>query len=475
MAGTLQSPAARVAALVARMPHVPGPVAATMAEASVAGRFTARGGPAALERFYAHLHSTGRAPQAAQAEDFAAAATSRTALITLMKALALCDPSVPLAVAQPLRQEWDQWLNARFNVKPKKPRASTRVARLPGDWPAPWQAGLRALDRAVRVRGRRYGRLAPRTRAAIVQAVGMCAAARAWGIAQGVPLDDTISEDLAEVFLRYLLLERGRAGSAVSVRSAADYVERVMLFTRRADLLSSAAEATFGEIKTALEAEATDRTPGKHAKVRAFMATFQLGDILRAASAALDTAGTYPAHSAAAFRLRRTAAVFALLVNGVDRQGDLSTLRIGREIVRHADGSWEADFRQSKTRCAKDLGPYWPEVSRILDAHVLAGRPAWRMDERLAELDGYNLLSLAPEGFDIYHPSALLREQFGISGHLVRTLVTNLLRTHRPDAAWAAKELLGHSGRWMQQTYLTDFRESAAIAKYHGVLAELTG
>ena len=182
MPRTPQTRDQRIAALVARMPHVPRDAARAMAEATVGGRFTARGGPAALERFYAKLHATGRPPQAARPEDFAAAATSRTALIVLMKALETADPSVPLAVAQPLRKDWDRWLYTRYNAKPKRPRASRRVAHPPADWPAPWQARLDCLDRRVRVRGRRYGRLAQKTRASVVQAVGMCAAARIWAI-----------------------------------------------------------------------------------------------------------------------------------------------------------------------------------------------------------------------------------------------------------------------------------------------------
>ena len=63
MAGQPQGDAAQIAALVRRMPHAPGAVAATMAEAIVAGRLAARGGPAALERFYAHLHAKGRPPR----------------------------------------------------------------------------------------------------------------------------------------------------------------------------------------------------------------------------------------------------------------------------------------------------------------------------------------------------------------------------------------------------------------------------
>jgi hypothetical protein len=41
--------------------------------------------------------------------------------------------------------------------------------------------------------------------------------------------------------------------------------------------------------------------------------------------------------------------------------------------------------------------------------------------------------------------------------------VTDFLKRHRPDAAWAVKQLLGHTSRTMQATYQTDFREVAAV------------
>lgn len=477
MPGKCQPRAARIDNLLARMPSVPPAVAQPAAAGFVDGRFTARGGPATLERFYAHMLGVGRAPQQARLEDFAAVTTSRTGLMMLMKALEAFDPSVPLAAARPLRQDWDRWLNERYNKKTPKGRAASRVALPPAEWPAAWTAAEPLLDQRVRTARGRYRRLKPRTRAAIVQAVGLCAAVRPWAAGQGVPLPETFSPDLAEAFLRFLFREMDASGKKrdpVSMRSAADYFQRVILFARRGGLFSPEAEDAFTEIHTALESEATDETPTKHGKIRRFLSEHGLSDLLHAADCCLLEAEALPAHGAAAFRLRRKAMVFALLLNGVDRQGDLSSFRIGREIVRQPDGLWTADFRQSKTRGAKALGPYWPITSRIIDLHVLAGRPDWMLPERLADLDGCNLVGLEEGMFSTYHPAALLQEEFDISGHLVRTLVTDLIRVHRPDAAWAVQALLGHSSRWMQSSYRTDFRETAALGKYHDTIQALS-
>ena len=57
-----------------------------------------------------------------------------------------------------------------------------------------------------------------------------------------------------------------------------------------------------------------------------------------------------------------------------------------------------------------------------------------------------------------------------MSGHLVRTLVVDALRCNRPDAAWAAQKLLGHTTQTMQRTYLTDFRFRASLDKYQKAL-----
>lgn len=476
MARPKKTRATRIATLLGKMPSVPRFIAEKAAAGAVDGQFTARGGPAALERFYAHLLAEGRAPQQAQLEDFVAVTTSRTGLIVLMKALETFDPSVPLAPARPLRQDWDRWLNARYNSKPNKARTSGRVALSPADWPESWAAAVPLLDRRVRVNGRRYRALAPKTRESLMQAVGLCAAARHWAAGQGVEMPQTFSTDLAEAFLRFLFRDTNADGTPrgpVSMGTAADYFERVMLFARRASLFTPEIDTYFGEIHTALASESSDATPTKHEKLRKFLSKYGLSDLLHAALRCVEEAKELPTHGAAAFRLRRKAVVFALLLNGADRQGDLSTFCVGREIFRNKDGLWYADFRQSKTSGRKDLGPYWQITSQILDLHVLAGRPDWRLAGRLEELDGCNLLGLEEGAFSTYHPTALLREEFGISGHLVRTLVTDLIRVHRPDAAWAAQMLLGHKTRWMQASYRTDFRDTAALEKYHGTIETL--
>ncbi|WP_158547796.1 hypothetical protein [Rhodosalinus sediminis] len=451
------------------MPSVPPVVAARVVATAREADLAPRGMPAALERFYARLAQEGRAPEQAQAEDFAACAPSRTALRRLLAALGRFAPEVPTAAAVPVKQDWDRWLNARYNAKPRRPCASRREALAPEDWPAPWQAARPCLTRRCRVGERRYRALAPKTRASVEQAVGLLALARARA---GIEAEG-IDAELAEAFLAFLLDRvNPRTGAPIRAASVADYVERVTVFGQRAQLLTPAGEVALAEIARACRDEAEEETPLKEVAIRRFREAHGLDAVLARAVAASEQAAALPGHSAEAARLRRKAVVFALLVNNADRQGDLSTFRIGREVVRGHDG-WSLAHRQTKTGRWKDNGPLWTLVSLLLDAHVLAGRPSWTIDVRLAELDGCNLLSLAPEGFGTYYAASLLREEFGIGGHLIRTALTDLLRRHRPDAAWAVQRLLGHSVRWMQETYRSDFEEVASVEHYAAALETL--
>ncbi|QPZ93380.1 hypothetical protein [Thioclava electrotropha] len=462
------SRAERVARLLARMQNVPRPVAHAVAEAVVEGTFKGRGAPAALERFYAALAAAGRTPETANREDFEAAASSRTSYRTLISALTRFDPTVPLAPARDVTKSWDRWLNSTYGSKPKKPRRSTRIAALPEQWPAPWREALPLLDRVVRRGETVYKPLREKSRASVVAAIGTCETARTWAIGRGIALGDALCADIAEVFLRYLLVERG-----ISARSAADYFERVEGFAYRGRLFDRDAAEAFADIRGQLRAETEDQPEGKRAKVQGFLKAFDLADILHAAARFSEAATSCRGDSAQAERLRRKSVIFGLLVNGSDRQGDLSEFRIGREISRLPDGTWEVEFRQAKTRRKKELGALWPFTARLLDAHVLADRPSWQIKDRMAELDGMNLLSLGEDGYDTYHPSALLKQEFGISGHLIRTLVTNLIRTEEPDAAWAAQALLGHSNRYSQRAYLTDFRVTASVREWQSTMADL--
>lgn len=438
---------------------------------SAGGRGTgksASGRSAALQNFYARLDAAGLPPDFVTEDIYDAVATSRSRLRALLKGLRMFAPDVPLAPAAPVTRRWDAWLNARYNRKPRKTDHGRRVGLAPEDWPDAWFAALPTLDRTVRPYRGPLRRLAPKTRGAVVSAVGLLAAARIWAAGRGVALGTVPSADLFEAFLHYLLIER-----EVSFRTAANYFERLRMFFLRAGLFEKDGFAAISGLIGVLTEEATDRDPGKWRKLRDFRKTFSLGGLLHKAVAAEKKAAGLPGHTTAALRLRQKAVAYALLVNTGDRQGDLREFRIGIDISRTPDGLWHHAIRQSKTNRVKELGPLWPGTSSLIDAHLLADQPAWMIDQRVQDLDGANLLTL---GDAVVHKGFInrrLQEDFKIHGHLVRTLLTDLVRRERPDARWAAQYMLGHTDRHMQEAYRSDFAESGAIRAMDRCIAEV--
>lgn len=466
MAGPVKSRHQRAETLLSRMPHVPDAVKSRFQTVFLKVDPSPRGMPKALERFYAHLEAFGRSPEQVVTGDFEALSSSRTGHRILLSALRQFAPEVPLAAARPVSQSWDHWLNSSYNEKQRKPRISTRVALVPEDWPEAWQSVIPSLDQVIRLNGRRFPALAPKTRETVIQAVGMLATAQAWAQERGVDLNGRWP-DLFEAFTRFMRLER-----KVSYRTVADYLERIRILGDRGQLLDRAGRLALTDLIGALRDEAADEEPGKRAKIRAFRNDFTLADLLKRALSLAVEADLAPDGTAEAERQRRIALILALLVNTGDRQGDLSRLTIGEQLTRCEGGQWSIRLRQAKTGRWKDLGPLWVLTGAFIDAHILAGRPNWQIADRVSALNGCNLLSLSEVPFHSYYPTKVLRQEFGISGHLVRTLITDLIRNERPDAAWAAQEMLGHSNKWMQTAYQSDFRATASVKQWHELLLE---
>jgi len=468
--------AERAAAMVARMPHVPSMVAGRMRDAFIVAEFPRRGVPAAMERFFRQLYETGTAFEEVRAEHFSKAASSRTGFRALIWGLKSFAPEVPLAAAAPVRKEWDRWLNSTYNAKPRKTRASIRIALDPANWPPAWRAAIPKLDQVVRVGDHRFRPMRPKSRENTVQAVGMLWAARDWSAARGVALAPDLTPDLVEIFARFLL-DEARPGreekGPIAWQSVADYLDRVHWFARRAGLLDRDSAEVLFEILGAARDAASDEEPGKRKKVREFQKKFTLADVMHKAVQLSTEADALPGCNAEAIGLRRDAMILALLVNTADRQGDLSTHRIGLEIGRTADDLWELDFAQGKTGRRKSNNALWPITSALIDRHILGDRRDRCLPDLVAERHRSNLVSLEAAPIGLYYPSRVLQRHFRISGHLVRTLMTDLVRRHRPDSAWAAQFLLGHSNRHMQESYRTDFRETAVIRAYHDAVAAL--
>lgn len=239
-----------------RLPDVPPAVIARMQAHLREGDFPARGLAAAMQDFYARLDAAGLPPELVTPEIYDAVGTSRSRLRALLVGHRTFAPEVPLAPAADATRRWDAWLNRRYNARPRKPRAS-RLQGLPvGDWPEAWRAAIPSMDRTVRPYGRALRPLAPKTRDAVVSAVGLLAASRIWAERHGVTIPEHPSPDLFEAFERYLLLER-----QVSFRTVADYCERLRMYFLRAGLFDTVSLAALEEILGACVEAASDATP----------------------------------------------------------------------------------------------------------------------------------------------------------------------------------------------------------------------
>lgn len=222
-----------------------------------------------------------------------------------------------------------------------------------------------------------------------------------------------------------------------------------------------------------MNAEATDEDPGKWFRLRAFRQSLSLADVLHIAVSSADVAMAMPGNSTAAFKMQQKAIIYALLVNTGDRQGDLRELRIGIDLVRDESGDWRHGIRQNKTGNTKEIDVLWPGTSALIDRHILGDRPDWLIADRLEEVDGLNLLTLSTHVVHKGYINARLSGDFGVHGHLVRTMIADLIRRARPDALWALQQMLGHTDRTTQNVYRSDFDESQAVMDFDALYETL--
>ncbi|MFG6531570.1 MULTISPECIES: hypothetical protein [unclassified Sulfitobacter] len=460
----------RAEGLAQRMPHVPDKVVAKMQlHLIVTGTLPEKGMPAVLEDFFSRLEAAGLPPEQATETIFRAAGRSRSRFRCLINALRHFAPEVPLAASVQVKQDWDRWLNSRYNKKAKVARRSARVGLPPEEWPESWSQALPCLERSVRPYGERLRKLGPETQQSVISAVGLLARSRIWAEERGVNISDEPTEELFEVFLHYLQEER-----EVGFRTARDYFERLRMFFLRAGAFDEEGHDAVCALISALGQEAAENDPGKWAKLRAFRREFTLADILKEARKSCAAARGFPGNSTGAFKLRQKGMIYALLVNAGDRQGDLRHARIGVEFVRDESGDWRHGIRQNKTGNKKEVDLLWPGTSALIDQHILGDRPAWQMQTRLAEVEGMNLLTLSDRVVNHGYINRRLAQDFKVHGHLVRTLIADLLRRVRPDALWALQHMLGHVSQTMQRVYRSEFDESRAVMAFDDLYSQLS-
>jgi len=97
-------------------------------------------------------------------------------------------------------------------------------------------------------------------------------------------------------------------------------------------------------------------------------------EVLRGVVEQLEVADSLPDWSAAAATARATAAILAVCTNEPARSGDVASWVLGSHLLRRPAGQWQLRWRQGKTGHWKEAGTLWPEISAVVDEHILGGR-----------------------------------------------------------------------------------------------------
>ncbi len=102
------------------------------------------------------------------------------------------------------------------------------------------------------------------------------------------------------------------------------------------------------------------------------------------------------------------------------------------------------DYTASRSRNNSVSGPIFSPNSGEIRGSTLADGQRWRVSLLEDAVLNKGFINLR------------LTDHFALHG-------TDLVRRERPNARWAIQHMLGHSCRYMQETYRSDFAESGAI------------
>ena len=362
---------------------------------------------------------------------FDAAATSESTLQTLLATLTAYAPQVALGPGREARREWYARRPRRGVGRRRGPAPIPQTA--PAAWPVVWQGlypGLRDApikESSIRRHIASVDRLAqvlPKTSAPAEPGFYT-----AWCLGDQLS-DEGLSHGTIAGYLDGL--------SALAMHGGRSKVERaglvqVRVWHQRASHLQ--------------EKSKVDR-------IRGFV---EDGGYMRIAEAVRDlreVAASAPGWSAEAEQARQRAAVLGVVLNAPARTGDVAAWRIGQELVRHLSGDWELKWTQQKTGEAVDFEVLWPEISALLDEHILGDRPARLAPLRYNELLGCNWLTLTDVAPAPRWPSEQARRALGLPLHDLRTIVADHLRWHDPTKAPdTIQALLGHGTRKAGDAY----------------------
>lgn len=378
------------------------------------------GAAAAVGRFFAALAARREPFDAPSRAVFDAAAQSEPTLHTLLVTLDRYAPGVCLAAGREARRAW---YRRRRKAAPSAPRVGRDRRQL---WPPEWAAHLPALDVLRRS-------LSNRTVSQYLVSIDRCAQAlHLLGI-----------EPVLDRWTAFQLVERFRA-EGLRWATCANYITGLDALARVAGVDAASRSGIF-EIVLWARSEARIEGKLKHARLAKLNESGGYGLLGDEIGRQRDAAREARAWTAAAERRLQTTALLALIVNDAPRSSDLTSWRLGVELIRAFDGTWSLAWTQGKNDHEIDHGSLWPAVSEILDELLCRGFPLRTARVRYAELSGRNWLTHEETGRPGRWATRIVKQVLGNPIHDIRTLAFDYLRQHDPaTAARIGSVFLGH-------------------------------
>lgn len=372
---------------------------------------------AVVGRFFQALKDFGDPFDNPSAQVFTAAAKSESTLATLLRALATYAPMVSTAAGRDLRR-------AYYAQRPGKKAASGQTTTAtpskpalaaPSTWPLEWQLMFLGL--------RTSSSLKPSSLKRHIASIDRCAAI----------LADTDADGTLTFYTAYCLAERFRE-IGIKHRTIAGYLGGLVSLGKHGDAPNADLNGIRMLVKYHLElAEMEEKE--KVARIESLIGKGGYEFIAGITGDLRDRLAGMPGHAAQAHAVRQQIALLALHMNKPARTGDVSGWRLGKELIRHTDGTWELEWFQEKNAAETGAGRLWDEVSEILDLLILAGLPDRFVNLRYHELLGKNWLTLGDLNPDRKLPSQRIKEAIGVPSHDLRTLAAEYLRLADPKRA----------------------------------------
>ena len=401
----------------------------------------------AVGRFFRLLAERGEHPSAPSRTVFDAACRNESALGLLLRVLGEHAPSVCLAEGRALRKAYyRQRPSGTEHSSCSSGRCVSPKGTVPRNWPDAWLALLPGL-RAAAIKDSSINRhIASVNRCAFLLPSLRCPPRLGW-----------------------LFADVGR--SEVTSRTAATYMGGLVSLGLHGGLDADALDG-MRSVQAHLQRQGRRVPKKKEARIEALYAKGGYDEIVRVILGNLEEAGKFPAWTAKAETARATAAILGVCMNDPARTGDVAMWTLGEDLVREPTGRWRLRWRQGKTGYWKEAGELWPEISAVLDEHILGGRPHRHTQRRFEELRGCNWLTFAQEPYASRWPSEKVRDAIGVPLHDLRTLAADYLRMHDPVAApRIVAVLLGHRTQEAGEEYRALCAETAAQREWREIRA----